>query len=200
MGWLYMQGLGGFDTPRAYLDNQFTYVRETHRLAVLASALVGLRTYYAAIERTETTGDCIVFGVVCLVNYNPRAVDGYTFGYKDMDETAGPHQSDCPAQILDLLTPTDHDYALQWRGRCRARLGERQLLAARPTPRPGQTVIFDPPLCLSNGRTVSRFEVVKHPQSGPPLYRDAETRELVRIAKVKARSYRLINPVVRPDV
>ena len=41
MGWLFMQSLGAFDTPRAYLDNQFTYQRDTHRLTVLASGMVG---------------------------------------------------------------------------------------------------------------------------------------------------------------
>jgi hypothetical protein len=197
MGWLYMKGLDGLGTPRAYLDNQFTYVRDTHRVTVLASALVGMRTYYAAVERVETSGDRIVFAVVCLVNYNPRAADGYSFGYKDMDETVGPYESDCPEDILDLLTDTDRDYALQWRARCRARIAQRKSRAARPTPKPGQTVIFDPPLALSNGRTVSRFEVVKNPRGGKPLFRDAETEDLVRISNVKTRGYRLINPVAR---
>ncbi len=32
MGWLFMRDMGGHATPRAYLDNQFTYSRDDHRL------------------------------------------------------------------------------------------------------------------------------------------------------------------------
>jgi hypothetical protein len=37
-----------------------------------------------------------------------------------MDETMGPVESRCPERILDLLTPTDSEYANEWRARCRA--------------------------------------------------------------------------------
>src|SRR3546814_16727894 len=64
----------------------------------------------------------IVFAVVCLVRWNPRSRDGHQFGYKDMSENMGPCEADCPAAILELLSPTDHEYALDWRARCRANL------------------------------------------------------------------------------
>src|SRR3546814_253106 len=74
MGWLSMCSLGGFDSPRAYLDDQFTYVREDHRLTVLKSTVVGKNVYYAACERVAVAdGARIVFAVVCLVRYTPRA-------------------------------------------------------------------------------------------------------------------------------
>src|SRR3546814_10018533 len=83
MGWLSMCSLGGFDSPRAYLDDQFTYVREDHRLTVLKSTVVGKNVYYAACERVAVAdGARIVFAVVCLVRYTPRARDGYIFAYK----------------------------------------------------------------------------------------------------------------------
>ncbi|PZQ56840.1 MAG: hypothetical protein DI570_20520, partial [Phenylobacterium zucineum] len=50
MGWLFMRSLGGHATPKAYLDAQFTYVQPEGRSRVLASRLVALRTYYAAVE------------------------------------------------------------------------------------------------------------------------------------------------------
>ena len=50
MGWLYMRSLAGHATPKAYLDAQFTYDRDTGGSRVLASSLVGRRTYYAAVE------------------------------------------------------------------------------------------------------------------------------------------------------
>ena len=70
MGWLFMRDMGGHAAPRAYLDNQFTYKRDDHRLTVLASSMVGT-TYYAACERVERTDDRQVFDVVCLTKHNP---------------------------------------------------------------------------------------------------------------------------------
>src|SRR3546814_16262107 len=77
-----------------------------------------------------TNGQCgEIFATVCLVRWNPRAKDGYIFGCKDMEESMGPCEADCPARILDLLTPTDKAYARDWRTSCRANpeLRARQL-------------------------------------------------------------------------
>lgn len=82
MGWLFMRDLGGHSSPRAYLDNQFTYARADHRLTVLASAMIG-STYYAAAERVETSGGRQVFAIICLTKTSSGARDGCTFGYKD---------------------------------------------------------------------------------------------------------------------
>jgi len=193
-----MQSMGRFGSPRAYLDDQFTYRRDDHQMTVLASAVVDLTTYYAACERVDVGGDRTVFAVICLVRYNPRAADGYIFAYKDMDEAMGPHESACPERILDLLTPTDREYAVAWRARCRDAIARRKAIAARPTPRPGQTIIFELPLTLSNGAESDRFEVVadtRNPRRA--LFREPVSRALVRIPGVKKRSYRLVSPAVR---
>ena len=90
------------------------------KFEVLKSAIVG-STYYAAVKRTEfATEDkpenSIVFAVVCLISTNVK--DYYNFSYKDIDETCGPYQYDCPQSILSLLTPTDNKYANEWRKSC----------------------------------------------------------------------------------
>ena len=126
MGWLYMQSLGGFPTPKAYLDDQFTYARGDARARVLRSAIVGKRVYYAAVEFLKPPAPREVFGLVCLIDHNPRDPEGYLFGYKDISEDMGPVESDCPLAILDPLTPTSRQYALDWRARCRANLGSRR--------------------------------------------------------------------------
>ena len=197
MGWLFMRDLAGHSTPRAYLDNQFTYARDDHRLTVLASSMVG-STYYAAAERIETAGGRQVFAIVCLTKTSTGARDGCTFGYKDMTEHMGPNESECPASILDELTETDSEYAQTWRDRCRANLVQRKLQNAKPTPKPGQTIVFDEPMRFSDGQERARFEVVPNPKGRTPLFRDLETRSLCRIPAFKKRSYRLINPTVTP--
>lgn len=50
----------------------------------------------------------------------------WNFGYKDMDETVGPCECDCPKSILDLLTPTDNEIANMWRERCYRRLEDKK--------------------------------------------------------------------------
>lgn len=195
MGWLYMQSLGGHYGPRAYLDAQFTYDRPDVSSRVLRSALVAMRTYYAAVELVRDDRPREVFALVCLVRYNPRDREGYVFGYKDMDEGMGPNESDCPEAILDLLTPTDRPYAVAWRARCRANAAARRALSAKPKPRPGQTVVFDVPLHFADGQNLDRFEVVANPRSHRTvLFRDPRCGGLYRIPGVKRRDYRLIDP------
>jgi hypothetical protein len=198
MGWLYMTSLKGFSGPRQYLDAQLTYERPDHTSKVLRSALVKMRVYYAAVERIETeTGERIVWAAICLVRYNPRDREGYVFGYKDMDETMGPCVQDCPKAILDLLTPTDHHYAVEWRAACRTRLAAAQALARKPSPQPGQIIILDSPLSFRNGRTLQRFEVVANPRNPRAVvFREPGCHALYRIPNVKKHGYRLEEPPV----
>jgi hypothetical protein len=155
MGWLYMTNLKGHKTPKAYLDDQFTFAGEHADLRVLRSALVHMKRYYVAVERTDENGKRHVFAVVCLVNYNLRAKEGFIFGYKDMDESMGPCETDCPAAILDLLTETNSEWAKQWRERCRKRLQKK-------TPVAGETIVLAAPLRFTDGAVLSRFRIVEH--------------------------------------
>jgi hypothetical protein len=46
--------------------------------------------WYAAVEQvSKATGAREVRALLCLVRYNPRAPEGYIFGYKDMEESVG---------------------------------------------------------------------------------------------------------------
>ena len=110
---------------KAEMDRLYNWEDETKTVKVLKSALYGA-TYYAAVEVTEKeTGKRYVTAAVDLTSSG----DGwYNFGYKAMGETMGPYQYDCPKGILDLLTPTENEYALQWRERCRANLKRKSAL------------------------------------------------------------------------
>ena len=158
MGWLFMRSLGSFDTPKAYLEDQYTYESETKSSTVTASATVAMRTWYAACRQVDkTTGKVETFAIVCLIDYNRRAKDGMTFGYKEMTEHMGPCEAQCPASILDRLTPTDSEYALAWRKRC---LDYRQK-KSRPAPKHGDTIIFADAIRFSDGYASNRFRFVK---------------------------------------
>lgn len=45
--------------------------------------------------------------------------DGYELLYNIMDESVGPCEKKCPLKILDLLDPTEREYAKNWRDECR---------------------------------------------------------------------------------
>ena len=81
-------------------------------IKVLKSAMVR-GVYYAAYVMTKRPEE--VHGIVCLVRKSKGE-----FIYKDIDEEMGPFESKCPESILDLLTPTESNYANEWRERCRA--------------------------------------------------------------------------------
>lgn len=95
---------------------------------ILASAHLGGigGTFYAAV-REKASGE--VWAMVVLTT--GRA--GSRFGWKELEESQGPAPCECPAQILDLLSPTTSEQALHWRSRCRARL--RHLAAVIPGTR-----------------------------------------------------------------
>ncbi|MBV1692351.1 hypothetical protein KRR38_33050 [Novosphingobium sp. G106] len=164
MGWFFMStwAMGGFATPKAYLDDQFTYAPDAdggrqYGLRIVKSVWSGSE-YYAAAEPWNAEGTLPVFAVVCLVRWNPKAKSGEHFGYKDMSESMGPCYYRCPASVLDLLGPTDSEYAAGWRTRCRQQLA----LARRRRPRPGDTLVLAEPMQFSDDYEGQSFEVIRY--------------------------------------
>ena len=76
---------------------------------------------YCAIRITRD-GKSTVYGEVNLTFWN----DGYLM-VKSMEETMGPAEDKCPKHILDKLSPTEHEFALDWRERCRKNLTKPEL-------------------------------------------------------------------------
>jgi hypothetical protein len=100
-----------------YVKEQFTWETERVRVRVLDASLVRFRTAYLACETLhKDDGRTEVWAGVCLVGYAPKSY--YNIGTKEIDETMGPCESECPQRILDLLTPTNSQWANEWRQRC----------------------------------------------------------------------------------
>ena len=114
MGWSeiyiddYKSKYGKLDRKKI-LDETLFIGSKKHKL--LKSSMVGT-TYYAAVEYTDEN-EKYVYALVCLTSLNKGK-----FLYKDMNETCGPYEIKCPKSILKMLTPTDDEYALDWRKRC----------------------------------------------------------------------------------
>ena len=108
MGWTQLRREPGLTTEQWFANNYFTAGWTIH-----ASAMVG-STFYAAVESPHEPG--VVTAFVALTT---RSSGYYNWTYKDMDESMGPAQADCPARVLDKLTPTTNRNAQVWRQRCR---------------------------------------------------------------------------------
>lgn len=192
MGWLTMpfSSMGGHKTASAYLDAQLTYERRledgsARGLRVLASSCPGNRVYYAAVQTVINGIPGEVFAVVCLVKWSPHSRTNENFGYKDMDESMGPHESDCPANILDLLTTSDKEYALDWRRRCLA----RQRMRSRKV-RDGDRVRLASPLRFTDGEMRDEFIVEKRGRS--MHFRDAHGGGLCHISHFMDRHWIIV--------
>lgn len=129
MGWTTTHKPKGTTASEYIIDNCLTWSDDcTATYTVLDSAVVKFRTFYAAMERIDkVTGEREVWAAVYLLSHRPKAE--HNFGWKDMDETCGPCEAECPERILDLLTPTENQYANDWRARCREHIAKRK---ARP--------------------------------------------------------------------
>lgn len=119
MGWLEYRAdhyKNGKVDRKAEMDSKYNWEDESRKVEVLKSSMVG-STYYAAVRsfNKENGFECVT-AAVCLTSTNNK--DYYNFAYKDMDESMGPYKYDCPKGILELLSPTENEYALEWRKQC----------------------------------------------------------------------------------
>lgn len=145
MGWTGLHRETGL-TDRAFFEREFPSTE------ILACATVK-GVFYAAC-RSKDKPDT----VWALIVEIKRTRDYWNFTYKDIDEGMGPYSIDCPAAILDLLTPTDSKWANEWREKCRARLAAK---AARPKVRKGDRIKFATPITFTNGEERDTFEYDK---------------------------------------
>ena len=159
MGWTYTYR--GNTPVKEFLASRVNCENEHARWQVHGIAIVRMRTAYMAVEiirRNQETGALDtatreVVALVFLLDYRPNDRD-FDTGYKDMDETMGPCESECPERILQLLTPTTHEYALAWRQRCWDNIAQRKSFRFSK-----DDVLETQPISFLDGIARSRFKV-----------------------------------------
>jgi hypothetical protein len=166
MGWLYRNE--PIDDPLAYLKAKYNYDCETHTLQTLDGARVRNTVYLAVRSTDKKTGHSFVFAAVIMISNTKKS----GFGYKDMSESMGPCQCDCPDRIMRLLPPLadvpSPGYTADWRARVAAqktaRRERRQQLAVLQYSggwalRIGAVVTLPTPARFRGGSAASSFRL-----------------------------------------
>lgn len=87
---------------------------------VLDNAVVS-SVLYAAIQKPD--GE--VFAAIVPFELVKRG-SAWELLYDMESETVGPCDVKCPARILNMLSPTRSEYAINWREKCRSRIKNRR--------------------------------------------------------------------------
>lgn len=69
---------------------------------------------YTAIASQDHSAKTITRGIVFVTH-----VEDGIFYFNEICEEMGPFASECPNEILDILSPTNEESAIKWRRRCR---------------------------------------------------------------------------------
>jgi len=199
MGWLFYtdRRVQTYADEKAEIARLCSFETDTRKTELVKACKVG-STWYAAARVTNIDGTpiddatyvtdadgSITFGAVFLTRYD----DG-CWGYKDMEESAGPVESRAPLFLLNLLSGLkDSDsYAQAWRQRCRD-------WAAIPDYQEGDRIKLAAPVSLSDGSTC-QIVTATHYRRGRQkrrCYRIEETGGLVRLSKASLAGSALLS-------
>jgi len=128
MGWdetMYYKKLSHKER-REEMDKRFTWENKQYNEYPLASTIKN-NVYYGAIKRTYKDGTIEVWCAICPLSVRKEGIE-YWYGTKLMCESMGVNGCyDCPKKILDLLTPTDNEWANEWRAKCIEHAGKPNL-------------------------------------------------------------------------
>lgn len=199
MGWLFYtdRRVKTYADEKAEISRLCTFETDARKTELVKACKLG-STWYAAAKVTSLDGapiedrtyvtdsdGTITFGAVFLTRYD----DG-CWGYKDMEESAGPVESRAPLGLLAFLSELkDPDsYAHAWRQRCRD-------WAAIPDYDEGDRIKLAKPVTLTDGSTC-QIVTATHYRRGRQkrrCYRIAETGGLVRLSKGSLAGSELLN-------
>ena len=145
MGWTYLHRDKG-TSDRDFFLKDFDAGTVFHAWGTVAG------TFYAAVETPREPGK--VWALVAMTNWAPK--DYFNFGFKDMSEDSGPYHCQAPLSVLNALTPTDNNYALEWRDRVVHHHEQRKALRGLQA---GDQVVLTTALRFTNGEERDTFTI-----------------------------------------
>jgi len=169
MGWTYSHKRRGQPIKEFFQESGMFKGINGHEFKLLKMRVVNLRECYFAVWHKGPEGKAEVFGGVILLQYASKSY--HNFGYKEIEESMGPYQCNCPEDILDLLSETESEYALKWREQCRENAKKNK---HKRKLKDGTLIRLDHELKFTNGdreqafiyRKIGRKTRFENPRSG----------------------------------
>lgn len=160
------------------------------KYTILKASAVG-STVYLAIEKV-TDNEKIVFGAVYLTSTNMKEYNN--FSYKGMDETCGPNQIDCPESILKMLTPTENEYANEWRNDCWENIRKKQEKRKNPNSLKNLPIgsIIEMKYWEDNIPFI-RLKKIDYPGYKSPIWYSKETGYKYKPATIEGAGYKVVS-------
>ncbi len=199
MGWLFYTNrrVQTYSDEKAEVTRLCTFESDTRKTELVKACKVG-STWYAAAKVMNLDGSpvedatyvadddgSITFAAIFLTRY-----DEGRWGYKDMEECAGPVESRAPLGLLALLSELKdpESYAHAWRQRCRD-------WVAIPDYDEGDRIKLAVPVTLSDGSTCQIVTTTQYRRGGKKrrCYRIEETGGLVRLSKASLAGSELLS-------
>ncbi|MBD3679378.1 MAG: hypothetical protein HUJ27_13400 [Rhodobacteraceae bacterium] len=199
MGWLFYtdRRVQTYTDEKAEIARLCTFEGDTRKTELVKACKVG-STWYAAATATSRDGTpvedatyvtdpdgSITFAAVFLTAYD----DG-CWGYKDMEESAGPNASRAPLALIELLSDLKDEgsYAHAWRQRCRD-------WASIPDYEEGDKIKLAKPVPTTDGSTCQIVTATHYSRGRQKrrCYRIEETGELVRLSKATLAGSELLS-------
>lgn len=125
---------------------------------------------YAAIRRDGKVEAAVI-------KYNK---EGDSITTKVMHECEMPYYFDCPKRILNKLSPTLNQHAIEWRERCKAKASKARLKI-------GQKIKLDKPLRFTDGLERDIFMYV-----GKSRFVCQKTQTTVKISRWRDRNFDIV--------
>jgi hypothetical protein len=159
---------------------EFVYQEiDTPKNRIIQCSIKG-RVAYLACEVAATGA---VYGLVLLLTqYNGDK------GYKPVEESMGPFETQAPISLINRLTPTNSDYANQWRELCRRNAAKRKVKV-------GDKIKLPAPISWNFGGSRYEsdvFEVVKFPHVRGMICR-CPKGGLVKLSRIDQREKEFLN-------
>lgn len=167
MGWTGTHKDSG-ESLKEFFEGEFNHEKDGRCGTVLDCATKN-NVSYLAYEVVEN-GSRKIVALICLLRY--KNGDYYNVMYKDMDETMGIYEYNCPERILKLLTPTDNERANEWRKNCWKKIEKRK---SRIKLSAGDIIEFDEPVkftfCSQKQLTINSVKPLRLTDRWGSLYK-----------------------------
>lgn len=176
----------------AHIVGRYAYETPTERSEVLDIALLHDEAFLAVRFLDKKSGARRVYAGICLIDKGASETSIQVM----TEHTAPPILDSCPKRILDRLSDTNNPNALEWRGRCHARI---DAIAQGLLVEQGHVLEFATPVRFQNGEehTALIYE-------GPGLFRsiaDGKPSEtLYQVPGWQSRPWAVVQPTPEATV